>query len=103
MMGACSGNPFIGTRYFALHNLNPSLFYEWVFQWSVRSSSLLSECSYVMPASHCKACMHAWLVASCSRLRHRALAECAASCRGILVSTAAEWPPHRSIMSTLRF
>lgn len=38
------GNPFIGTRYFALHHLNPSLFYQWVFQWSVRPlmSSLLT-------------------------------------------------------------
>ena len=31
-----AGNPFIRTRYFALSHLNPSQFYEWVFQWSVR-------------------------------------------------------------------
>jgi hypothetical protein len=31
-----AGNPFIGTRYFALNNLDASQYHLWFFQWTVR-------------------------------------------------------------------
>ena len=30
-----AGNGFIGKNFFAMHNMNPSTYYQWVFQWTV--------------------------------------------------------------------
>ena len=36
-----AGNPFVGTNFFALHDMTPMLFASWLFQWSVRACALL--------------------------------------------------------------
>ena len=42
--GISANNPFIGTRFFALHNLPWNQYNFWFFQWTVRIACCLSCC-----------------------------------------------------------